>query len=236
MLYEKNMMPKLIFKFDKEDDLKNIWKTCNTESSYGYNWKNSVTDNIFKICHGKKYATCKKELEKTMRYIYKNPVINVIAESFNKSWNTIRKDYFSKLEKIMKESFCSKEVIVYLTASQRCPYNPNKKNSSFHVNFFGGIPNILVTSGHELMHIQFHNSKYWKICEKKLGNQKTHDLKEALTILLNLEFHDLLINEDRVYPNHIQLRKFIKEQWKKEKDFDVLIDESIKWIKENGIK
>ncbi len=230
------MIPKVIFKFDKEKDLKTIWETCNKKSSYGYDWKKDVTKNILKICEGKKYEGCKAELKKVMNYIHENQITNVIAKAFNESWETISKKYFDRLKKVLGESFYFKVVNVYLTTSRRCPYDPDSRPPSFYVNFFGGIPNTLVTSGHELMHIQFHNSKYWKICEKQLGKEKTHDLKEALTILLNLEFRDLLINEDKGYPDHVELRKFIREQWKKEKNFDILIDESIKWIKKNGIK
>jgi hypothetical protein len=104
------------------------------------------------------------------------------------------------------------------------------------VNFFGGISNALHTSGHEIMHIHFHNSKHWEVCEKELGWNKTMDLKEALTVLLNLEFYDLWIIPDGGYPNHVELRRYIAQQWKKEKDFDKLIDSSIRWIKNNGVK
>jgi hypothetical protein len=84
------------------------------------------------------------------------------------------------------------------------------------------------------MHL--HNTDWWDKVEKKLGNKKTHDLKEALTELLNLEFKDLWIVDDRSYPNHIQLREFIKKEWMKEKDFDKLTEDCIKWIKKNGVK
>ena len=106
----------------------------------------------------------------------------------------------------------------------------------FFVNFFSNIPHALDTAGHELMHIHIHNTDYWTKTEKEIGYDKTHDLKEALTELLNLEFKDLWIAEDRGYPNHTKLRKYISSQWKKEKDFDKLMENSIKWIKRNGIK
>ncbi len=230
------MIPKLIFKFDKKQDLWNIWDICNAKSSYGRSWKNAVTKNIFQMCHKKKYEECKQELEKTMNYIYTNRLIHIVAKLFAESWKEIEKEYFDRLKRIMKAPFCSKEVNVYLTTAGRCPYNPNLKSPSFFVNFFRGITDVLQTAGHELMHIQFHNSKYWKICEKGIGEEKTWELKEALTVLLDLEFRDLWIIEDGGYLAHKQLRTYISKEWKKEKDFDVLIDKSIKWIKKNGIK
>ena len=230
------MIPKVIFKFDKEKDLENIWETANAKDSYGQSWKDRVTPNIIKMCKGKKYNDCKVELKKTMSYIHNNPVTDITANLFSKGWEKIEKEYFERLQKMMKSPFYSKKVRAYLTTAGRCPYNPNSVPPSFYVTFFAGIPNILEIAGHELMHLHFHHSKYWKICEKEFGNKKTHDLKEALTVLLNLEFRDLWILEDRGYPNHIELRKFISQQWKKEKNFDKLIDKSIKWIKKNGIK
>jgi hypothetical protein len=136
----------------------------------------------------------------------------------------------------MNSPFYTKKIIANLTTAGRCPYDPDHNPPSFFVNLFWGVPVILEVTGHELMHIQFHNSKYWNLCEKELGFTKTHDLKEALTILLDLEFRDLWIIEDGGYASHKKLREYIAKEWKKEKNFDKLINNSIKWIKKNGIK
>lgn len=231
------MIPKVTFKFDKEEDMKTIWETCNTKQySYGTNFKELVTKNIIRICQGKKFGESKNELRKVMKDMYESPIIDIIVNSFNKGWKKIDKEYFKRLEKIMKYSFDFKEIPVYLTNSPRCPYDPDKKHPSFHSHLYSNLFGTLGVAMHELMHIQFHNSKYWKICEKELGNKQTHDLKEALTVLLNLEFKDLMIWEDQGYPTHKELRNFIAKEWKKKKDFDKLINSSIKWIKKNGVK
>lgn len=230
------MKPKIVIKFDKEKDLWNIWDTCNAKSSYGYSWKNSVTPNIFEICHNKKYEKCKKELAKTMRYLYLNPLTKMVAKDIENNWSKISKEYFKRLEKITKRKFPIKKLDVYLTTTTRCPYNPNKKNPSFYVHFFSNTPDALHTMGHELMHIHLHRIDWWKKVENELGREKTNDLKEALTVLLNLEFEDLWIAEDKGYPNHEKLRKYISQQWKKRKDFDKLTGNCIVWIKKNGVK
>ena len=72
------------------------------------------------------------------------------------------------------------------------------------------------------MHLQFHYY-FEKDLIIKIGREKFGDLKEALTILLNEEFRDLWIVEDKGYEIHQELRKRISEQWKKNKDFDELI-------------
>lgn len=233
----KVQIPKLNFQFNKKEDMWNIWDICNSSSSYGKSWKNAVTQNIHKICDRKKYEECEKELEKTMSYIYENLLTKEVAKEFSNSWKKIEKSYFSNLKKIMKSEFPFERVNVHLTTAGRCPYDPDHNPPSFFVNLWSGIPNLLEVAGHELMHIHFHNSKYWKICEKEIGREKTFDLKEALTVLLNTDdFFNLWLVEDRGYPGHKNLREYIFNEWKKNQDFDSLINNSIKWIKKNEIK
>ncbi len=227
---------KINFTFDKEKDLNNIWETCNEKPTYGCDFKKNLTQNILDICEDKNYKKCNRELERTMNHIYNNSMVPLTIEFFKKSWDKIEKEYFTRLEKITKRKIPFSEVNVYLTTAGRCPYNPHGKPLHFFVNFFASIPYALATAGHELMHIHIHNTDYWTKIENEIGYDKTHDLKEALTELLNLEFKDLWIVDDLGYPNHTKLRKYISRQWKKEKSFDKLINNSIKWIKKNGIK
>lgn len=230
---------KVEFILNKEKDMKNIWDTCNAKPIYGNSWERAVTKNIFHMCHNKKYSECKKPLKKIIDTIYKKKIMPEIANSFSRTWKEISQEYFKRLENIIGVKNLNikfSEIRGCLTGSARCPYDPNKKNPYFFVNFFWGIPNVLQTAGHEIMHIYFHNPKYWNLCKKEIGYDKTHDLKESLTELLNLEFRDLWIVENLGYPNHEYLMKFISKEWKKEKDFDKLISNSIKWIKKNGVK
>ena len=223
-------MPKVIFKFDKEKDLYNIWETCNFKSNWSNNFKKGIPEKIIELCENKKFDEIKKELEKYQKRIHSLELIPIIEKSFNESWNKINKEFFKRLEKIMKQPFCCKEVTGYLTSVSRCPYNFKKENASFFVPIFKGIPGAMHIAAHELIHIQFHNT-YWKQVEEKIGEEKTADLKEALTVLLNLEFKDLWIVPDKGYAPHEKLRKFITQQWKKKKDFEVLLDKCVDYLK-----
>ncbi|MBU3907366.1 MAG: hypothetical protein KKA64_03895, partial [Nanoarchaeota archaeon] len=100
------------------------------------------------------------------------------------------------------------------------------------VSLFNNILSDIATSAHEIMHIQFHNT-YWNDVEKEIGEEKTAHLKEALTVLLNVEFsRDFWFVDDRGYPMHQELRKFIEKEWKKEKDFGILLKKCIEYLKE----
>jgi len=80
------------------------------------------------------------------------------------------------------------------------------------------------------MHLYFHKF-YWDKVESEIGEDKTADLKEALTVLLNVEFKDLWFVSDQGYKPHEELRKFIRDEWKKEKDFDVLLKKCVEYLK-----
>lgn len=130
----------------------------------------------------------------------------------------------------MKKPLCSSQFTAYITTVARCPYNYNKEDPHFFVNLFKSIPHALENSAHEMMHIQFHNT-YWQDVEKQIGKEKTSDLKEALTVLLNIEFKDLLLVKDEGYSIHEELRSFIEKEWGKKPDFDFLIEKCVEYIK-----
>lgn len=230
------MKPKVTFKLDKEKDLQNIWETCNKGKGYGHDFSKHMPQQIVKLCKGKKFNECKPELKRRFDKMYKNTLIKDIEKYFSISWKKIEGEYLRRLEKITKRKIPFNKVYAYLTSASRCPYNYNKKQPYFYVKIFDSIPEAMDTCGHELMHIHLHNTDWWKKVEKEIGYNKTHDLKEALTALLNLEFRDLWIVDDRGYSSHVKLREFISKEWKKEKDFDKLTDNCIKWIKKNGVK
>lgn len=220
-------MPKVKFVFDKEKDLYSIWETCN-ESSNWYDFKKTVHPRFIEVCEGKKFKECKEELERRKKKMYNSGFIEIFAGAMQETWNKINNEYFKRLEKVMKKPIVNKQFTAYITTNIRCPYD--YKKSSFMVSFFRDLLEGLKTCGHEIMHIQFHNT-YWPKIEKQIGKKKTADLKEALTVLLNHEFRDLWFVDDRGYEPHKELREFIEQQWQKKKDFEVLLEKCIKYMK-----
>jgi len=220
-------MPKVIFKFDKEKDLKNIWETCNFNSNL-YDFRKNVTSSVLRICEGKEFEKCKKEIEEHFKKIYESKLIPSFVEAINKCWKNINEEFFKRLKNIMKKPICSEKFTGYVTTMGRCPYDIKEK--SFMIPLFYSIPQIFQTTAHEIMHIQFHNT-YWEQVENKIGKEKTADLKEALTVLLNLEFKDLWFVKDQGYESHQKLRKFIVKEWKKEPKFEILVERCIDYLK-----
>jgi len=221
-------MAKVVFKFDKEKDLWNNWDTVNYISPWEGKKLNKIPI-LDEICKGKEFKECKKEIEKFCKPMHNSPLLPLIIESFQKAWNKINDKYFKILEKITGKPMPFNKITGYLTTQMRCPYDP--KEPSFMVSMFANIPYALTVCAHELMHIHFHNTDWPKV-EKQIGREKTANLKEALTVLLNLEFRNLLILKDKGKDNEDQqkLRTFIEKQWKKEKDFDVLLEKCVDYL------
>ena len=57
------MIPKLIFIFDKERDLRNIWETANKENSY-MNFVTNIPKKWFEICkdNQRRHKICPEKL------------------------------------------------------------------------------------------------------------------------------------------------------------------------------
>jgi len=216
-------MPKVIFKFDKEKDLWNNWHKSNYKSSWA---KFKVHPKIKKICEGKSFKECKEELSIYLLKLQNSNLISLEINSLKNSWRNIEQEFFKRMNKLMKNNF-DKDIIAYLTTLGICPYDPDEP--SFMFSLFYSLPHQLQTCGHEIMHLYFHKF-YWNKIEFKIGKERTGDLKEALTVLLNVEFRGLWFAEDCGYESHRDLRNFILEEWKKEKDFEKLLEKCVDYI------
>lgn len=219
-------MTRVIFKFNKEKDLWNHWHKSNWKSS----WANlKIHPEIKKICEGKEFDECKGKLSNYLEKIQNSELINLEIKSLREYWKKIETEFFERMNKLMKNVF-TEDIFSYLTTAGICPYNPDEP--SFMFSLFYSLPHQLQTCGHEIMHLYFHKF-YWDKIESKIGKEKTGDLKEALTILLNIEFRDLWFHKDYGYEPHKKLREFISIEWKKEKDFEKLLEKCIEYFKKN---
>lgn len=217
-------MVRVEFKFDIEKDLWNCWHKSNWKSS----WMDfQINPEIKKICEGKDFVECKKELLNHLSKLQNSEIIEIVIKSTENAWRVIEKKFFEKMDSLMKNNF-DENIFAYLTTLGICPYNPDEP--SFMFSLFYSLPKILQTCGHEIMHLYFHKF-YWKKIEDKIGKEKTSDLKESLTVLLNLEFSDLFFAQDTGYDYHKELREFISENWKKEKDFEKLLEKCVSYLK-----
>ena len=221
-------MPRVTFKFDIVKDAVNYYMASNSDSLWGHDFSKAVKPEITNKVRGKTWENSRSYLIKMLEkgYSADKKINQKRSRIIKSSWKKVEKRYFRKLEKITKRKIYIDKFTCYFTTIGRCPYN--YKGNWFMVNIFSH--DIKRTAAHELMHLQFHYY-FQDYVEDKLGHSKFEDLKEALTVLLNIEFKDITDKKDTGYPNHQKLRKFIVEQWKKEPDFDILIDKCVNYLK-----
>ena len=220
-------MTQVIFKFDKNKDLENTWETANKECKFGFDFRKQLNLKLLKVCQNKSFRKCREELKQLVKPLHDSKLLSFTADMVQKAWNNIESEYFNRLEKITGKSLGIPKITAYLTTVQRCPYSV--ENNWYMFNAFGNIFSNLLVSGHELMHFHFHKY-YYKNVQKKIGKDKTEELKEALSVMLNLEFRDLWVIPDTGYPNHKELRTFIEPQWTKNKDFDKLVNSCVDYL------
>lgn len=206
---------KIIFDYNKEKDIGCILNfgkgSINSNSStktynllvskYGENPTEGDTSNFIK-----EYISSKGiDVEK-------------YRSSYQNDWDIISDEYQKISERIFKVSL-PKDITAYLTLNDRCPYNIY--NNLFFVTLTYNSTKSIVM--HELWHF-YTWYKFGVIWEEKLGKQKYNDIKESLTVLLNIECKDLFPEnkKDIGYPQHQELREKIIKIWNETKDIDKL--------------
>ena len=144
---------------------------------------------------------------------------NYNVEKYIKKYQEEQKAISEEFEQIAEKVFglkLNRNIKVYLTVNNRCPYNIEE-------NFFFvtiSKNSSVLTAMHELWH--FYTWDKFGANQKEIGNEKYNDMKEALTVLLNIECASLLPKGviDSGYPQHQELRDKIVLLWKENSNID----------------
>lgn len=207
---------KLIFTYNRDRD---IWCVLN----YGKISTNSPTPTKIYADLTNQYGehVSKDETNTFIEsYTAKNQIdTTAIVQTFQNSWDSISFEYQKRAENIFG-IVLPRDVTGYLTINNRCPY------SIEHDMFYVSTANQNTankTAMHELWHF-YTWFKYGIEWQEKLGAQKYNEIKESLTVLLNVECKDLLPEDitDNGYPQHQELREKILSIWSQDKNMDRL--------------
>ncbi len=153
------------------------------------------------------------------KYLSNNAIdVEECASKYQKDWDITADDYHKRAEQVFGVTLPT-DVTGYLTVNNRCPYNIAENW------FFVAVPTASArkTTMHELWHF-YTWQKFGADWEEKLGKQKYNDIKESLTVLLNVECRDLLPEgvTDNGYPQHKELREKILKTWSEIKNMEKL--------------
>src|SRR3989344_2178128 len=230
-------MLKVKFNYNINKDAWSWVAIAKDKNLWGLDWRSQIAHIPKEILSKILKSNFSHAVKLTEEYINNNPkrkykeiLIKSEINSLEKSWGTIEKKYFKILADIMQKSIFSENFGCFLTTGFMCPYN--QKENWFMVSLWHSLPFSITTICHEIMHFQFLHDYKDYLKKKGLKNNQIEDLKESLTFLLNEpEFEEIILSEDTGYPEHIELRKKLKNIWSKDKNFQNLIDRAVLIIK-----
>jgi hypothetical protein len=235
----------LEFKVDKESDIK-IWLRFLklNKATYGLNFLELLPKELLSNLLNKSEENQKEIILEYIKQYYTEKNLDKFRIN---AYNKIKDNFdliIERLEKLHNKKLPVKRIIVKYGTFTACPYIYQGKKSQTYGLFINNLVienNIqIMVFTHEVMHLFFHYYFDDYCIEKGLSKKQTSDLKEAVTVLLNLEFKDLIEIEDKGYTDHKFIRQIITDLWKSQqedkKDFLKLIDDVIKKMKEEQIE
>ncbi len=206
---------KVTFKYNKEKD---IW--CLLNKGKGSNNSSSPTKVYEQLIS--EYGDTPTQ-EEARSFIEKYALEKGIdfqrcTEKYQKDWEAIADEYHKRAEAVFGTKLLN-DMSVYLTVNNYCPYSI--KGNMFFVSVSS------TTQKETAMHELWHFYTWYGLGtdqEEKLGKIKYNDLKESLTVLLNVECKDLMVEgkTDDGYPRHAEIRRQILNFWEKERDIHKL--------------
>lgn len=228
------MNERVVFKIDKELDFQNhliAMRVC--KERYGFD----------KYPYGKYYKDLyeaneikRHEIFEQVAHLY-NPEYKKFCELAVKQtqevWNIVESDFIKKMEKIHGNLFSWDVIygILSTTPDGRYGYDLNKNTPWFACQYYSPLYSIN-TAMHEIMHFFFHEY-FEKDCRAKfsLTHSEVWAVKEALTIILNIECKNLILKTDTGKPGHGELREKIKIDWLECKNFKKVLYNACEFIK-----
>jgi len=238
---KKEKIPKIIFGFDKEWELKNWYDTITKNIRYNTDatktaWGLGSIPEAIKDVMGK-YNTeqkIKREIKKIFDDFVKNKKAKAIKsgalKKAKREWDNVgARGFFlmSKMLEIPIKEF-EQKYYAFFTFGRRSPFYENK----FMFNQFG---NFSTQAFHEVMHIEFLKKYCDYLSNKSLSKEQIEHIKEIFTVLLNEDLKELLVVPDKGYSGHQAIRSKILKTYKKHKktrqNFYTFIDKAVKIFK-----
>lgn len=241
---KQNLLPIIIFGFNKDWELKNWIDSCVKNIAYdaggSKKWDlGGIPQEVEMIAEKiKSEKNLESKIKNILDRFIKTPkssrIIKDVTERAEKRWAEVGQDCLCGLSKMMNIPIgeFEKDYYAYFTFGKRIPFGKNQ----FMFNQFGDFPN---TASHEIMHIEF-LKKYKNYCiNEGLEEKQVNHLKEILTVLLNEDLAEFLYLPDRGYDGHRKIRqevlKLYKKHKKTKKNFTIFLNKVIELVRAQNL-
>ncbi|MEI8143385.1 MAG: hypothetical protein WCG48_02075 [Candidatus Berkelbacteria bacterium] len=151
-------------------------------------------------------------------------------KSLTSDWEEISQESEKRFKRLFDTDIDLGDVTAYATFASMFGYN--EEESLFFVSLTSNNSNNIII--HELMHFYTHILYEEKFKKAGLSCQRFNDFKEALTFLVNTDFHDLVPNVDNGYEKQRELRKIMADKWSDCRNVGDLADTMIKSFAESN--
>lgn len=201
---------KLNFKYDIEKDIENFIKSSKSVNSKKLT--KAMEEYVDKYGQVFESDNLREFINEKLGNIDLEKVLTEITDN----WLKIESEFISRSEKIFGCTYPIEEVTVYLTLNSRCTYNTAEKY------FFVSIPRADISNSiimHELFH--FYTKE---VFGGVIHPEKYNEIKEALTVILNIEYADLMgDHKDEGYSQHGGIRQKVLDLWSEGKNLKEVV-------------
>lgn len=228
------MNNKVTFKIDKELDFENHLIGARMAINNSLQMSPEISEYFRKLRDADGKGKKKIFEERTAKF-YSDGMKDfrsLLVKQAKDMWNLVEDKYFDKIEKIHKKTFPLESISAILSTTPTVyGYNFDKGNPWFACTSESPIKAIH-TAMHEIMHVYF-NEYFLEECKNKfqLNNEQIYTVKEAVTVILNIEFEDIRMFTEKDRPGHEQIREKIGKDWLEYRDLRKVLDEAYNYIK-----
>lgn len=162
----------------------------------------------------------------------KNSFIETSIRSIEALWHEKEADYLKRLSDCFGKEVFFDSIGVNFTTLGICPYNT--RENSFYLSFWQNLADQVGGICHETMHLMFRHHFQDYCSAKGLTPEEVLIINEAMVVLLNFKFFDLIIvPEQNNKPTTLPLQSHIADLCRQKKDFNYILESSIEFIKKN---
>lgn len=155
-------------------------------------------------------------------FIRQNEIdVGRLSSAIAEEWSSLEANFIKQSDALFGIRSNFWPLTGYLSTNSRCTYQIGK--SKFFVYMLADIPAANVM--HELFHFYTWYAFHWRLDEYGIDEGAYNDFKEALTVLLNVEYTNLMRGAtDRGYSQHAELRKEIRTLWLENRSLASIVD------------